>query len=123
MEIQVKKNRIFTKRRILIMLAALLFAGAIVLTLIMIATRTCLIYECPVVWVSSVFRFASEKPMVIQAYLISYIVLKPIIPHCISDEACSNDGKCEIKDGTSHCQCSTDYFGAYCEYRSCSGLG
>ena len=57
MEIQMKKNRIFTKRRLLIVMGALIFLVAIVSAVTMIATHTCLIYECPISWVRLSHRF------------------------------------------------------------------
>ena len=50
MEIAVKK-RIFTKRRLFIMIGVLCFVEAIVLAVILTAKYTCLIYECPISWV------------------------------------------------------------------------
>ena len=49
------------------------------------------------------------------------MIVQPIVPHCTSDEKCSNDGKCEITDDESFCKCSKDYFGPFCEMKSCSG--
>ena len=50
MEVAVKK-KIFTKRRLFIMIGILCFVEAIVLAVILIAKYTCLIYECPISWV------------------------------------------------------------------------
>ena len=52
---------------------------------------------------------------------IKILFVQPIVPHCTSDEKCSNDGKCEITDDESFCKCSKDYFGPFCEMKSCSG--
>lgn len=71
MEIQMKKNRIFTKRRLLILMGALIFSVAIVSAVTMIATHTCLIYECPISWVRLSHRFITAGFQVVHDFFQS----------------------------------------------------
>ena len=64
-----RKNRIFTKRRLLILMGALIFSVAIVSAVTMIATHTCLIYECPISWVRLPYPFIISRFQVVHDFL------------------------------------------------------
>ena len=85
MEIPVKK-RIFTKRRVFIMIGILCFVEAIVLAVILTAKYTCLIYECPISWVRPTLcsQQDAEKP---PHFSLSYHIVPLTKNACTMEDA------------------------------------